>query len=215
MKYIQDIARYSKETLTAIERGEITAAEGAKLANAMRNKIMETARLTSSDFTRAYAQSLKKSGQTLAQAEARATKKLFSGKTFAQLTPAEQGKVYQKIIEASGTDRLSVTKAARRLDKLGRALIAVGIVISIYNIATAENKRDATAREAAKLVGGVAGGAATGALMGLACGPGAPVCVGLGVLIGGVLGAMFAEAVYDYGKAAHLNNDPLDRRPAS
>jgi len=36
---------------------------------------------------------------------------------------------------------------------------------------------------------GIAGGIAGGALAGLACGPGAPVCVTVGVFVGGALAA--------------------------
>ncbi len=37
--------------------------------------------------------------------------------------------------------------------------------------------------------GGIAGGIAGGAAAGLVCGPGAPVCVGIGAFVGGALAA--------------------------
>ena len=42
-----------------------------------------------------------------------------------------------------------------------------------------------------------AGGAAGGALAGLACGPGVPLCVTVGVYVGGALGALGAD--YSFG----------------
>ena len=43
------------------------------------------------------------------------------------------------------------------------------------------------------LGGGFAGGAAGGAIARLACGPRAPICVTVGVFVGGALGALGAD----------------------
>ena len=69
-------------------------------------------------------------------------------------------------------------------------MIVVSLALSAYNIAVAEDKVDASKREVAITGAGVAGGIAGGALAGLACGPGAPVCVTVGAFVGGALAAL-------------------------
>ena len=56
-------------------------------------------------------------------------------------------------------------------------------------MATADDKVDATKRELTVTGAGIGGGIAGGALAGLACGPGAPVCVVVGAFVGGALAA--------------------------
>ena len=70
--------------------------------------------------------------------------------------------------------------------------------ITVYNIATAEDKVKATAREGAVLSGGFAGGADGDTLAELACGPGAPVCVTLGVFIGGALVTIGSDIAFGW-----------------
>lgn len=61
--------------------------------------------------------------------------------------------------------------------------------VSVYNIAVADDPGAQAVEEGAVLGGGVLGGMAGGAAAGLVCGPGAPVCVGIGAFVGGALGA--------------------------
>ena len=69
-------------------------------------------------------------------------------------------------------------------------LLALSVAISVYTVATADNKVEAATHEGAVFGAGIAGGIAGGALAGLACGPGAPVCVTLGAFVGGALAAL-------------------------
>lgn len=55
----------------------------------------------------------------------------------------------------------------------------------------------ASAKEGAVLGGGLLGSVAGGAAAGLACGSGAPVCVTVGVFVGGVMFAVGAEITFD------------------
>lgn len=77
----------------------------------------------------------------------------------------------------------------RNLSYAGRGLLVVSIALSVYTIATADDKAAATGREAAITGAGIGGGIAGGAIAGLACGLGAPVCVTIGAFVGGALGA--------------------------
>ena len=67
----------------------------------------------------------------------------------------------------------------------------------MYNILSAEDKVAASVREGATLGGGVLAGAGGGAAAGWICGPGAPVCVGIGVFVGGALGALGVDLALD------------------
>jgi fermentation-respiration switch protein FrsA (DUF1100 family) len=74
----------------------------------------------------------------------------------------------------------------------GRSLFMLSIGLSLYEIATSNNPGQTARQEAAVFGASLAGSVAGGALAGLACGPGAPVCVTIGAFVGG---AMFALGV--------------------
>jgi hypothetical protein len=82
------------------------------------------------------------------------------------------------------------------VSRSGRGLLVLAVGISVYNIATAQDKVDAAGRESAVTGASIAGGMAGGALAGLACGPGAPVCVTLGAFIGGAAAAMGVDYLW-------------------
>ncbi len=149
---------------------------------------MEAARMKSSDIGRAHAEKLKAKGLSLRELEQRYAQKLFK-KDFSRLTKSQRNRVFLEIIESSGRSRPSVTRAAARYGKVAKGLWVLTIGIAVYNVATAENKAEAAAREVVTAGGGVLGGMAGGAAAGLMCGPGAPVCVTIGVFVGGALGA--------------------------
>lgn len=69
-------------------------------------------------------------------------------------------------------------------------MLYVSLGLSIYNIVMSNNKGLAIEKETADNGAGIAGGIAGGALAGLACGPGAPVCVTVGAFVGGALAAL-------------------------
>lgn len=92
-------------------------------------------------------------------------------------------------MKSAGKSRSTVTVAMRRLSYAGRSLIFVSVAISVYSVATSEDKLRTAGRELSATGAGIAGGVAGGALAGLACGPGAPVCVTVGAFVGGALAA--------------------------
>lgn len=102
------------------------------------------------------------------------------------------------MIVAAGRDRKAVSGIAPYLGKFGKVCIVASIAISVYNVATAEDKVNAAGREGSSILGGIAGGAAGGAVAGLICGPGAPICSGIGIFVGGAVGAFVAAGGYDW-----------------
>lgn len=195
-QYLARIAEMSREMTERLRRGELTAFEAAREAVDLRNGIMEATRLQSSDVGRAYAESLKRTGSTLENQCRRYARKLFSS-DFTHLTPGQQNQVYRAVVEAAGRDRTGVTRNAARLGPAGKGLLVLTLAIAVYNVATADDKAKAAGKEGVLIGGGVLGGMGGGALAGLACGPGAPVCVTLGVFVGGVAGALGAEFAFD------------------
>ncbi len=195
-EYNKQAKGLSKEILEQVTSGKISASEGAAKASSMRNMIMETMRGKSSEISRAYAFSLKTKGKSLPFLEQKYSKQFFN-KTFEKLTTTQQNKVWKEIVFSAGRPQLTASKLAKTLGRAGKGFIALTITISVYNIATADDKLNAAAKEGAVIGGGLLGSIAGGAAAGLACGPGAPVCVGIGVFVGGVMFAIGSEIAYD------------------
>jgi hypothetical protein len=195
--YLQTVQRYSQDILERGRRGQITWRAAAEEANVMRNSILDVSRLRSSDIGRATAERLKASGLSLDELLERYAQRRYR-RGFQALSAAERNAVFVEIVEASGRARASVNVNAVRLGRLGRGLLGVSLAIAVYNVASAENRVEAATREGVGLGGGFLGGAAGGAAAGLVCGPGAPVCVTIGVFVGGVAGALGADFLYDW-----------------
>ena len=82
----------------------------------------------------------------------------------------------------------------------GRALLVVSFAYAGYEIYNAENKEKETYRQGITIGAGGAGGAG-GAVAGAICGPGSPICSGVGILIGGAIGGYGAyKLVEAFGK---------------
>lgn len=195
--YINQTRKLAQEYRAKVGSGAITPEAAAHQVQQIRNQILEAQRLRTSDLGKAIAVNLKKTGLTLSELTDKYAKSMF-GKSFLSLPDANQNKVYLEIIESSGRPRPSMNATAGKYSALGRGLLVVTIGAAVYNIAVAEDKVTATAREGVIIGGGFAGGAAGGALAGLACGPGAPVCVTVGVFVGGALGALGADFTFGW-----------------
>lgn len=120
------------------------------------------------------------------------------GAPFSRLSSTQKNQVFLEIVESAGRARPAVNASARHLSRLGRSLVVVSAALAVYKIVSAQDKVQAAAREGVVISGGFAGGAAGGALAGLSCGPGAPVCVTVGVFVGGALGALGAELSFGW-----------------
>ncbi len=197
LSYINQTRKLAQEYRAKVSSGAITASEAANQVQGIRNQILEAQRLRTSDVGKAIAVKLKKTGLTLPELTEKYAQSKF-GRSFVNLSAANQNKIYLEIIDSSGRPRPSMNAAASKYSKLGRGLLVVTIGAAVYNIVVAEDKVTATAREGVIIGGGFAGGAAGGAVAGLACGPGAPVCVTIGVFVGGALGALGADFTFGW-----------------
>ncbi|RYD93004.1 MAG: hypothetical protein EOP50_11830 [Sphingobacteriales bacterium] len=188
--YSRQIKLMADELRLQAGQGALTWREAAEKANDARNTVMNVIRQRSTPVGRAYAEYLKKEGKTLNQMIALKTKALFGeAANFNHLTAAQQNQVYAEVVSSAAKSRPSVNAQMKRLSRAGRGLVFLSIGLSIYTVATADDKMGAAAREGAVTGAGIGGGIAGGALAGLACGPGAPVCVTVGAFVGGALAA--------------------------
>jgi hypothetical protein len=192
--YVRKIDEMAKKVLSDVRAGRETAEAGAEFAHRMRDAIMEETRRQSSSIGRASAESLKRTSKTLAQLIEEKASKLFPGRTFATLAKSERQAVFEEIIEGAGRSRPSVTALIPRWRLLGRGCFLFTAGIAVYNIWTARNKIEAGLNELIVFGGGAAGGALAGAATGLVCGPGAPFCSTALFVVGGIMGALAAQA---------------------
>ena len=170
----------------------------ANRAVELRNKTMEDARNRGSAFGKALAEKLKRQGLGLDFLQDRNAQRIF-GENFKNLSDADKVTVWKRIVERSGQDRPSVSKFAKIGGAAARSLWLATFGIAAHEILSADDKLAALAREGAKIGGGVLGGMAGGGLAGLACGPGAPLCSGAGTIIGGIVGAVGGDNLFDIG----------------
>lgn len=194
--YIAKTQALVKTIKDEVRAGRLSYAEGAEEANKVRNAIMDAARLRSSDIGRASAAAAKATGKTLAELQEYYAEKLMK-RTFDSLSDAEKNRVWLEIIEASGRQRPAFNIKAARLAKVGRGFVVLSLGIAVYNVATADDQSRQAVKEGATAGAGILGGMGGGVLAGLACGPGAPVCVAIGVFVGGALAALGADVAFD------------------
>ncbi len=188
--YSRQIRAMSAELSIMASSGRITWAQAASQANETRNIIMEVVRTRSTPVGLAIAQKMKQQGRTLNELVAKKSQSLFGkGVLFDDLTVEKQNQVYSEVVKSAGKSDPKVTAAMKKLSHAGRGLLFLSVALSVYTVATAENKFDAAGKEIAITGAGIGGGIAGGALAGLACGPGAPVCVTVGAFVGGALAA--------------------------
>lgn len=69
--------------------------------------------------------------------------------------------------------------------------------LAVHSILTAEDKVKETARQGTVIGGGLAGGALAGLAVSTICGPGAPICAVVTVLIGSIIGVSAGEKLSD------------------
>lgn len=188
--YAKQIQAMSVELRTMASSGKITWTQAAQQANETRNRVMEIMRNKSTPVGLAFAQKIKQQGKTLNEMVAKKTQTLYGvNVSFESLTNEQKNKVYSEVIKSAGKSDPKITALMKKLSPAGKGLLFLSIGLSVYTVATAENKFDAAGREITITGASIGGGIAGGAMAGLACGPGAPVCTAVGAFIGGALAA--------------------------
>jgi hypothetical protein len=191
--YFNQAREASKEIEAYVYMGEMSAEEAALRVNELRNALLDAGRLQSSDVGRAVAELEKATGKTLEELQAKYANQLFKTE-FATLNAAQRDSVFLEIVRAGGRPNPKYTKLAARVGKVGKGVLIVSFAFAFYNVATSDRPGREAVKQSASIGAGILGGAAAG----LACGPGAPVCVGVGALIGGIAVALGAEQLFDW-----------------
>ena len=117
---------------------------------------------------------------------------------FSELSAAQQDQVFQEIIRASGRPNPRFTALARNLGRVGKGLFVVSIAFATYQIVESDRRGREFVRQGVGIGAGIGGSIAGGALAGLACGPGAPICMGVGALVGGVAFAIGIDVTFTW-----------------
>lgn len=195
--YSRQIKAMADELRSHASSGRITWKQAAEQAQQTRNVILEVLRGRSTPVGRAFAEQMKSSGKTLNELIASKTLELHGpNANFNRLSLEQQNAVYGKIVASAGKSNPHVNALMRKLSRAGRGLLFLSLALSVYDVATAEDKMAAAGREVAVTGAGVLGGIGGGALAGLACGPGAPVCVTVGAFIGGAAAAFGVDLFF-------------------
>lgn len=195
--YAREIKNMSENLRREVAKGTLTWAQAAEQAQSTRNTIMRLIRSHTSLIGRAFAESKKAEGKGLNALVAEKTLKLFGKQAdFTKLAPSRQNRVFAEIVASAGRSQPAITRNALRLSYLGRSVILLSLALSTYNVLTAGDKSSAIKRELITTSAGIGGSVAAGAVAGLACGPGAPLCVTIGTFVGGALAAFGAGFIW-------------------
>lgn len=193
--YMEEARKFSARIRQAVASGQMSSAQGAAEANALRNGLLEQSRLQTSDIGRAFAQDMKASGLSMETLVAKYSQQLY-GRPPAALSELERAAVFEKIIEKAGTANPRVSATMATLGKVGKGLFVLSLGIAVYQIATSDNPMEESAHQGLMLGGGFLGSVAGGAAAGLICGPGSVVCAPIGAIIGGVAFAFGADYAF-------------------
>ncbi|CAB4392226.1 unnamed protein product [Rhizophagus irregularis] len=188
--YRREIQQMADALRKDVSNGKMTWAQAAQQAQETRNLVMEASRLRSTPVGRSFAQKMKPAGFSLNELVAKyATQMYGKSVVFSKLTPTQKNRIFAALVAAAGKSNVKVSVALARVSFAGRSLLILSLGLSAYTIATSTDKVAAAKKESLATGAGIAGGIAGGALAGLACGPGAPVCVTVGAFVGGALAA--------------------------
>jgi hypothetical protein len=197
LAYAREIKAMAGKLESAALAGKMTWTEAATQAQQTRNLVMEIFRRRSTPVGRAMAQYIKIKGYSLNELVARHSILHYGeNAVFKILSISQKDVVYASIVRSAGSSNRNVTTILAHLTYAGRGLIVISLGISAYNIATSTNKFSTAGKEFLSTSAGIGGGIAGGAIAGLACGPGAPVCVTIGAFVGGALAAFGIHSLW-------------------
>lgn len=192
-QYSQHVRAAADELVAQVLRGELTPRQAVELASRMRNVAMESVRAEASSFGTSIARWLKEEGLGLATLQEKYAQRQY-GRAFSALDEAARDQVWLTITRRAGATNARVNFVMRWAPRAGRVFLVASVAIAVYQIGTAHDRVAEAKKQGGALAGGVLGGALAGGMTGLVCGPGAPVCSGILVFVGGVLGAFGGEA---------------------
>ncbi|QIQ22167.1 hypothetical protein [Zophobihabitans entericus] len=186
INYNFELERMSQQLRLEAHSGRMTWSQAARQASETRNVVMELLRGKSSPLGRSIAEWMKPKGRSFSMLlDVNANS--YYGMQFNALSPLQRNTVYGAIVASAGRNNIMVSTTLNSVSKFCRGIIIFSLAISLYNIGMADNQVDTAMKEGAMFTGGILGSIAGGAVAGLACGPASPICVPIGVFVGGVM----------------------------
>lgn len=195
-RYVAGIQRVSQFVQSEVDSGELTAYEGAKHCNELRNQILVETRKVTSSWNRARAEKKKPRGPTLEESLDKYSFKLFK-KPFSTLSTIEKDTASYAVIASAGRNDVRVTSGTQLLRSAGMGAILLTAGLAAYAILEADDKVTETARQGTMIEGGVLGGYLAGLATASLCGPGAPLCALAVAIAGTATGSLAAEYAFD------------------
>jgi hypothetical protein len=199
-QYRQSIREAGAEISADVASGRITPEQGAMRAQQLRNEIMALARARTSALGRAMAESLKFEGKTFEALTARYATRLFQ-QDVAALTLEQRNVVMREIIAAAARDNAQVSGMLRFLGPASRGVMALSLGLAVYDVYRAPGRPKEALHQGIVLGAGLGGSYIAGAVAtSFVCGPGAPVCAGIFIVVGAI--SFSAGADYFWRRAA-------------
>ncbi len=195
-RYVDGIRRVSRMVQEEVDAGRMSAADGAKYCNMLRNQILVETRKVTSAVGRAYAEKKKPVGPSLQESLDKYSRKQF-GKAFAELSEVERSRASYLVIESAGRNDAAVTVGTRVLRTAAKVGMLVTGALAAHAILTSEDRVRELARQGTVMQGGILGGYLAGLAVSSLCGPGAPLCALCVTLVGVAFGAKAAEAALE------------------
>lgn len=200
--YRQKAAAASKEISDEVRAGRMTAHEGAKAANALRNAVLDMSRAQLSDLGLALSVAAKKEGKPLDYFQEQYAKQKF-GRAFGELTQVEREVVWREIVDSAGRGNKKFNIGAKVAGLAGRTFLVIGLAITVWHVLEAENKTRAVAKEVTAVGGSGVGAAAGAAIVGAAMATPPGWIVTLAILVGAAVGGVATSAAFDYFLPEH------------
>jgi len=195
-RYAAGIQRVSQLAQSEVDSGNMTAYEGAKYCNQLRNQILIETRKVTSSWNRARAEKKKPVGPTIEESLDKYSYRIFK-KPYSALSGMERERASYAVIASAGRNDSQITAGTKVMKNAARGAILLTAGLAAYAILSADDKIRETARQGTVIQGGVLGGYLAGLGTTFLCGPGAPLCALAVAIMGTTAGAMVTEYGFD------------------
>ncbi len=193
--YQRLISQVVNDLRIKVNSGVLSIEQAAALASRARNELLALVRSRSSDVGRTLALAIKPSGYSLDFLLEKYSVKTF-GVKFSSLSQAVQREIVLfKVLTGAGNARTRINVIVNALGKAGGVLALATLGLVVYDVCQAKDKTIAAGASVSRLISGLEG-AALGGWAGAVCGPGAFICVPLGLLIGGALASYGSDMLW-------------------
>lgn len=193
-RYLRYAREMAWEFRHAVKLGKLSPEEAAKRCHALRQFYVGQFRHEATDLGRAMAAFLKKEGPSLNQLQNLYSFKLFK-KKFSHLPMSHKERVWREIIKAAGRPNQRVTAVLKNLGRVGKITFVLSVGIYAYEVWDSQEPKKTAIKGGLSLLGGSLAGMG---LTTLVCGPAAPICVGVTILVGAFAGSLATETLSDF-----------------